>query len=111
MPSNAKNPTREIDYLAYLIDDKYDSLSAWEKQFTASCLDGLRKKYPRLSLKQRACLDKMIVKYGLAKDEYCVYGYADRDMNQVMNDTGPGALPEAEEEDDYGDGYDDDIPF
>lgn len=111
MPSNAKNPTREIDYLAYLIDDKYDSLSAWEKQFTASCLDGLRKKYPRLSLKQRACLDKMIVKYGLAKDEYCIYGYADRDMNQVVNATGPGAvnviMPETEDEYDY----DDDIPF
>lgn len=90
--SKLRDTPREIDYLAYLNDECKSDMNEWERNFTSSCITGLRTKYQWLTQKQRACLDKMVEKYKLKTEhkDYCVRGFADREMHEVMNDKGSG---------------------
>jgi aminopeptidase-like protein len=107
--TNASSP-REIDYLAYLIDEYSDALSEWERNFCKSCINHLRTKFQFLTQKQRAIVDKLIVKHITQEDRaFCVRGFADREDHEVMNDKGAGtrSTKMAQANDDM----DDDIPF
>lgn len=110
MPDFSKLATqpRQVDYLAYLIDEH--KLTDWESTFCKSCLTGLRTKYQWLTQKQNACLDKMIVKYNLKTDEFCVRGYADRTDTEVIRNSGTGTKSTKMQQAGDAD-MDDDIPF
>lgn len=96
---------REIDYLAYIKDEHWKSLNEWEQGFVSSCIVGLKTKYNWLTQKQRAIVDKLIKKFDLANDEFCVRNYAEQKDIPVDN-SGDQAS-----DDETVDDFDDDIPF
>lgn len=110
----AKLP-RDIDYLVYIKDEHWSELNDWEKTFVPSVIKQVRSSYgtlTALSPKQHNILDKMIVKFKLRVDEWCVRGYADRTDGEVLRDGGTGTtstkMAQAGEKDDD---FEDDIPF
>lgn len=111
--SKATTQPREIDYLAYLVDEYSENLSEWERNFCKSCINHLRTKFQFLTQKQRAVVDKLIAKHITPEDKaFCVRGFADREMHEVMNDKGAGtASTKMKQANDDSDDMDDDIPF
>lgn len=83
---------REIDYLAYLIDEC--ELNSWCKGAFPGMLEWLRGNSARfLSVKQRASLDRAIKDYDLQDDikqGFLVRGYANRTDVEVLNNSGTG---------------------
>lgn len=106
---------REIDYLAYLIDE-YE-LNEWQSKAFPDMLAALRSGARSwLSEKQKVSLVKAIHDYDVYNEDvvtgYLTRGFADRTDAEVMNDRGPGIKSGKDAAANQGDDdFEDDIPF
>jgi hypothetical protein len=100
---------REIDYLAYMIDEC--NLNAWQQGAFKSMLEYLQKSGDWLSAKQRVSVIKAIDEFNLYGDDV-KKGFLHRNWaDDVSKSRGTVKTPVAKPKPVVEDDYDDDIPF